>query len=80
MTKEEAIDFGEMFLEVNIDSPNSNTYKFVDMAIKELKKENTIDKIYADIQKLRGCSCSNSDGIIDDVEDILDKYNTGVKK
>jgi hypothetical protein len=33
-----------------------------------------IDKIYTDIQKLRGCSCSCSDGIIDDVEDILDKY------
>lgn len=33
-----------------------------------------LDKIYADIQKLRGCSCSCSDGIIDDVEDILDKY------
>lgn len=33
-----------------------------------------LDKIYADIQKLRGCSCSCSDGIIDDIEDILDKY------
>lgn len=33
-----------------------------------------LDKIYADIQTLRGCSCSCSDGIIDDVEDILDKY------
>lgn len=35
-----------------------------------------LDKIYADIQKLRGCSCSCSDGIIDDIEDILDKYKT----
>jgi hypothetical protein len=26
-----------------------------------------------EIQKLRGCSCSCSDGIIDDVEDILDR-------
>ena len=33
-----------------------------------------LDKIYADIQKLRNCSCSCSDGIIDDVEDIIDKY------
>jgi hypothetical protein len=32
--------------------------------IKQAKEE---------IQKLRGCSCSCSDGIIDDVEDILDK-------
>ena len=33
-----------------------------------------LDKIKAEIQRLRGCSCSCSDGIIDDVEDILDKY------
>ena len=32
-----------------------------------------IDKAIEEIQKLRGCSCSCSDGIIDDVEDILDK-------
>ena len=38
------------------------------------EQEPIIDKIYADIQKLRGCSCSCSDGIIDDVEEILDKY------
>lgn len=35
---------------------------------------NILDKIYADIQRLRGCSCSCSDGIIDDVEDIIEKY------
>ena len=33
-----------------------------------------LDKIRSEIQKLRGCSCSCSDGIIDDVEDIIDKY------
>ena len=32
-----------------------------------------INKAIEEIQKLRGCSCSCSDGIIDDVEDILDK-------
>ena len=32
-----------------------------------------IEKAIDEIQKLRGCSCSCSDGIIDDVEDILDK-------
>lgn len=37
-------------------------------------QEPILDKIYADIQRLRGCSCSCSDGIIDDVENILDKY------
>ena len=30
-----------------------------------------IEKAIEEIQKLRGCSCSCSDGIIDDVEDIL---------
>lgn len=33
-----------------------------------------LDKIQVDIQRLRGCSCSCSDGIIDGIEDILDKY------
>ena len=44
---------------------------------KALEQGSVIDKIYADIQKLRGCSCSCSDGIIDEVEDILDKYKWG---
>ena len=39
--------------------------------------EEVLDKIRAEIQKLRNCSCSCSDGIIDDVEDILDKYSKG---
>ena len=38
------------------------------------QQNDVLDKIYDDIQELRGCSCSYSDGIIDDVEDILDKY------
>ena len=38
-----------------------------------LEQESVLDKIRAEIQRLRGCSCSCSDGIIDDVEDILDK-------
>ena len=33
----------------------------------------SIKNAIAEIQNLRGCSCSCSDGIIDDVEDILDK-------
>lgn len=52
-------------------------------AAQNIKDEQTIteqeivkpilDKIRAEIQKLRGCTCSCSDGIIDDVEDIIDK-------
>ncbi len=37
-------------------------------------KTDVLDKIRAEIQSLRNCSCSCSDGIIDDVEDIIDKY------
>lgn len=32
-----------------------------------------VEQAKEEMQKLRGCSCSCSDGIIDDVEDILDK-------
>ena len=46
----------------------------VSSGVCEHDKNKVLDKIYADIQKLRGCSCSCSDGIIDDVEDIIDKY------
>lgn len=49
----------------------------LDNAINILKQETNIDiidKIYVDIQRLRGCSCTCSDGIIDDIENILDKY------
>lgn len=45
---------------------------------KAIQHGTSLDKIYADIQKLRGCSCSCSDGIIDDVEDILDKYKAEI--
>ena len=38
--------------------------------------ESVLNKVEADIQELRGCSCYCSDGIIDDVEDIIDKYKT----
>jgi len=39
MTREEAINFGEMFLEVNKDSKNSGTYEFIKKALKLLKQE-----------------------------------------
>lgn len=37
-------------------------------------KADILDNIIDDIQTLRNCSCSTSDGIIDDVENIIDKY------
>ena len=45
-----------------------------DEIIKALEQEPILDKIRAEIQNLRNCSCSCSDEIIDDVEDIIDKY------
>ena len=62
-------------------NPNSIRINFVgEEEAKEFEEylknqqEPILDKIMADIQKLRGCSCWCSDGIIDDVEDIIDKY------
>ena len=47
--------------------------ELVDIPIADVIEREKIDRAIAEIQKLRGCSCSSSDGIIDDVEDILDK-------
>lgn len=45
MTREELIDFGETFLEVNKDSKNSRTYEFIDTAVKVFKQELCEDTI-----------------------------------
>lgn len=50
---------------VEIDLYSVIKQKYIDREV--------LDKIRAEIQKLRGCTCSCSDGIIDDVEDIIDK-------
>ena len=47
--------------------------ELVDIPTADVIEREKIDKAIEEIQKLRGCSCSCSDGIIDDVEDILDK-------
>ena len=39
--------------------------------------EEVLEDIKSEIQSLRGCSCGWSDGIIDDVEDIIDKHISG---
>lgn len=57
--------------------------EIVQEKVNEIKKnliEQYLDKITADIQRLRGCSCSCSDGIIDDIEDIIDKYRAESEK
>ena len=39
MTREEAIEFGNMWLQINDDSKNSHTYAFFQMALKALEQE-----------------------------------------
>ena len=43
--------------------------------ISEQIYQKAFEDIRAEIQKLRNCSCSNSDGIVDDIEDIIDKHD-----
>ena len=52
---------------------SSPLIELVDIPKADVIEREKIDKAINEIQKLRGCSCSCSDGIIDDVEDILDK-------
>ena len=52
---------------------SSPLIELVDIPKAEVIEREKIDKAIEEIQKLRGCSCSCSEGIIDDVEDILDK-------
>ena len=52
---------------------SSQLINLVDIPKADVIEREKIEKAIEEIQKLRGCSCSCSDGIIDDVEDILDK-------
>lgn len=81
MTIEELINFGEMFLEVNKDSKNSNTYEFIDAAVKLFKQESVLDKIRAEIEQLPTTTCPDGYEIVVDIDDfkenvlvIFDKY------
>ena len=51
---------------------NSPLIELVDIPKADVIEREKINKAIEEIQKLRGCSCNCSDGIIDDVEDILD--------
>lgn len=78
MTREEAIKILEEVKELDDSMYQFNPayMEALNMAIQALEQEPVLDKIRVDIQKLRNCSCTNSDGIIDDVEDIIDKYKS----
>ena len=45
MTREKAIAFGEMWLEINQDSKNSNTYDFFQMVVQALERETCEDAV-----------------------------------
>ena len=45
MTKEEAIEFGNMWLQINEDCKDSSTYEFFQMSIKALEQESCEDTI-----------------------------------
>lgn len=64
---DEHAEFTEKKMSI-IDYINSYTYEGITIA------DNVLENIRTDIQNLRGCSCSCSDGIIDDIENIIDKY------
>lgn len=74
MTREEAIEFGEMWLEINEDSKNSNTYNFFQMTLKALKQESILDKIRAEINSPNRGTCDYF--IVDKIEEIINKYKT----
>ena len=61
----------ENYTHINDVDDCIDTVKYFDKA--DVIEREKIEKAIEEIQKLRGCSCSCSDGIIDDVEDILDK-------
>ena len=49
----------------------------ISKALEQEFTNSVLEDIKAEIQKLRNCSCSNSDGIIDDIEDIIDNHISG---
>ena len=71
-------DIGVQFVCRNCERYESCNYyynrKEESFICKYFHLPNILDKIRNDIQSLRDCSCSSSDGIIDDVESIIDKY------
>ena len=52
MTREKAIEFGEFWLEMNIDGKDSLTYQFFEMSVKALKQEDILDRVQEKINKL----------------------------
>ena len=71
--------FPDMFPCVSCSRAKKDRYEKEDEYECSGKVQSVLKDIMAEIQALRGCSCSNSDGIIDDIEDIIDKYRNEKK-
>ena len=85
MTREEAIEFGNMWLELNEDAKDSSTYTFFQMAIKALEQEPILDKIRAEIEELNDAPpCFDTmfeyEYALEEVLAIIDKYKTESEK
>lgn len=78
MTLEKAIEFGKIFLKSIENEKGSATYEFVEMAVKALKQQSTLDKIRAEIKALSNANPSywHCGDMVerDEVFDIIDKY------
>ena len=85
MTREEAIEFGNMWLEVNEDAKDSNTYEFFQMAIKALKQEPKVDldelkrKILKEVDGARINRILRYCDVCDRISDSIDKYKAEIE-
>lgn len=52
MTREQAIEFGKMWLQINEDAKDSDTYNFFKFSIEALEQEPVLDKIFCIIHPL----------------------------
>lgn len=85
MTREEMINFGEMFLEVNEDSKNSNIYEFIEKALGLLKQEpcedcvsrQEIDQNIYDYAESNGLSYANMKNYILDTPSVTPTRKKG---
>jgi hypothetical protein len=76
MTTEKAIEFGKIFLKTIADEKGSATYEFVEMAVKMMEQESTLDKIRAEIEQITDTMGVSYNQYVSkvDVFDIIDKY------
>lgn len=79
MTREEAIEFGNIWLQINEDLKGSSTYAFYQMAIRSFE---AWDKVREEIEKSRNFYKVNFQGysmsVAQECLEIIDKHLKGV--